>query len=234
MILWQTGPMQKTVDEVIGLNVAQVRQSHGLKLEDIAGSARAYGLRWNTARVSRIERGEGQLAASTLLMLSFLLTSLTSEDVTVERLLKYDGPISLAPDGTLKPGAIKLLLNGVGLAPREIFEEEAGLIGEAVDSLRGDYDDYNRILRPVGMTPGTAEAIDSGRRSWALSDERNAQKLGLRESEFLAWSIRLWGQLMSAETATRAGADSAPQRRGWVTRELMNQMREAIRDRGDD
>lgn len=68
-----------------------------------------------------------------------------------------------------------------------------------------------------------------------LADKRNAKKLGLSEPEFCAWSVRLWRHLMSEETERRAPENATAQKKGRITRELMEEMREAVeRERGND
>lgn len=225
-----------TINEVVGRNVGSIREGAGLSLDAVARAAHVIGLRWNSARISRIERGEGNVTLDTLLILCALLSDMTSEKVSVARLVTHDGPINIAPNASLSPGVAQRLVHEGGLSFRATFEEGGTIIEEAVSSLGERYNAYSAILRPLlDKKIPVSSAINEGRAKWALSDERNARKLGITDAEFLAWSIRLWGRLMSLETEIRAPEGATAQKKGRITRELLDELRKNLEStHGDD
>ena len=58
-------------------------------------------------------------------------------------------------------------------------------------------------------------------------------KLGMTDAEFLARSVQLWGRVLSAEVDARSDPGDSPQKRGRITRVLLDELREVAR-RGDD
>lgn len=227
--------MSISLAQVVGRNVRRLREAHDVKLEDIARSAQALGLRWNTARVSRIDRGEGNITLETALILALILTDVTATNVSLGALLESDEPIELAPRATLTVGTAQALARGDRIVTYRDGLVEGGEILEAgVLPIAQAHESYNEILRPVGVTPERTNALNEGRAAWSLADERNARKLGLSDAEFLAWSVRLWGRLMSQETEARAPEGATAQKKGRITRDLMDDLRQQLgADHGD-
>lgn len=181
-----------------------------------------------------MERGEGAVTVDLLLFLAYLLTELLGEVVRPADFLRSEDGIEIAPRATLKPGLAAQALEGGGggLWTADLVEGDDHL-DEALERVRIRYDGVNEVLRPVGMTPQTAEQLGEAHRAWSLSDERAARKLGLSQGRFTAWSIRLWGRLMSAEAELRSPAGATPQKKGRITRELLAELQEAM-SHGDD
>lgn len=231
--------MPITVAQVVGSNLSRIRDEHGLTLEEIARYSHTYGLRWNTARVSRIDRGEGSLNLETVLMLSVILSAMTDQPVSVRDLLETDESVTLAPRSTLKPHGAQILLCGEGATELDsVLEEYGGIVAEQsheVDEIMGAYGGIVVPAVPEALSEFEAQKYFVEVFHRTLSDERNARTLGLTDAEFSAWSVRLWGHLMSAETEKRAPEDATAQKKGRITRELMDEMREAVgRGRGND
>nr|WP_255396208.1 helix-turn-helix transcriptional regulator [Kocuria sp. CNJ-770] len=222
--------MTRTVPDVIGQNVRQIRERRGLTLDDIARESREYGLRWNTGRVSRIERGDGAVTMETLLVLALVLSELTGESVTPAVLLDASEPIEIAPQATLRPGVVREVLEGrnAGLFVGDLVDGEK-LIQEAVGRLQDRMGAYRNVMGPGFDT----ERVNEAQAAWSLADERAARKLGVANAEFLAWSVRLWGHTMSAEVEKRAEPGASPQKKGRITRVLLDELRQAV-NRGDD
>lgn len=231
--------MPVTVAQVVGANLARIRDKHGLTLEEIARYSHTYGLRWNTARVSRIDRGEGSLNLETALMLSAILSAMTGQPVSVGALLETDEPVTLTPRATLKPNGAQILLSGEGATELDAALEEYGSIvseqSDEVDEIMGAYAGIVVPAVPEVLSPDEAQTYFVEVINRTLSDERNARTLDLTDAEFSAWSVRLWGHLMSTETEKRAPEGATAQKKGRITRELMAEMREAVeRGRGND
>lgn len=224
--------MPVTVAQVVGANLARIRESSGFTLDDVALHARRYRLRWNTARMSRIERGEGSIGLETVLMLSVILADLTGKLVSVSDLLESGESVALAPRATLRPGVAQTLTCGSGdVAADGLIEEEEAIFADQMQN----WDEIKDALGRLISRKAEPALFLSALMEMTLSDDRNARKLGLTSAEFSAWSVRLWGHLMSKETEKRAPEGATAQKKGRITRELMAEMREAVeRDNGHD
>lgn len=217
------------INEIVGQNVASIRESAGLSLDAVARAAHPFGLRWNSARISRIERGDGNVTLDTLLMLCALLSDMTMKDISVASLVRSTGPVAIAPEGTLSPGVAEKLVRDGQVSYRQTFEEGGDIIAATVASVHQANDQYFKILDPEFRGDLVAvRAHNEGRTKWSLSDERNARKLGLTDAEFLGWCVVLWGRLMSLEVEDRAPEGATPQKKGRITRELLAELREAL------
>ncbi|MCR4526558.1 helix-turn-helix domain-containing protein [Kocuria rhizophila] len=231
--------MKQTVAEVVGKNFSALREDAGATLEDVARRARHYGLRWNPARVSRIDRGEGAITLDTALMLAVVLTDLRSgmNPVTLSDLLESEEPFELAPRATVRAGFAEALLLQSDMG------EDAGTAIDGPGAVVGDARSLGRMVpalhRVFGANPGmtTSQRVFGAVMNMTLTDERNAKKMGLAEAEFAAWCVKLWGHLMSVETEQRAPEGATAQKKGRITRELMQELQEYMsreQTRGDD
>ncbi|WP_098055116.1 hypothetical protein [Kocuria marina] len=199
--------MVKSLPSVVGSNVRAVRVGCGLTLGEVVEAARAYGVRWSTGRLARIERGDGAVTVETLLVLSLTLSQVAGREVT--------------------PGS--LLASAV---PVEVGEGVAVRAGALVDALEGRKTEL--VLSDVeGAVEDLAATTDAVMRvGQRLADERAARKLGWSDDEVLRVSWSLWRRPLSAEAKARAGEDATPQKVGHATRELLEELKAA--GRGDD
>ncbi|MGY2744022.1 hypothetical protein [Arthrobacter sp. UYCu723] len=78
--------------------------------------------------------------------------------------------------------------------------------------------------------PAPAEYRSPRRPGVSLAESRAAKKLSIRPLELQQRSIQLWGRSLEAEARSRAGADSTPQARGRVTRVLVDELRESVKE----
>lgn len=234
-----TEGMKQTVSEVVGTNFSALREGAGVTLEDVARRARHYGLRWNPARVSRIDRGEGSITLETALMLAVILTDLRRDKppVALADLLESVEEFQLAPRATVRAGYSDALLlqSDMGDATDVIVEggpdatTDPNLLSRTLPALR----------QVFGPRPGvtTSQRVFGAVMNMTLTDERNARRMGLTEAEFAAWCVKLWGHLMSVETEQRAPEGATAQKKGRITRELMQELQGYVsgeRARGDD
>lgn len=78
----------------------------------------------------------------------------------------------------------------------------------------------------------TDDQIWSALEERGFTDERAADRLGIGLDEFRGVCIRRWGHVLTAEVDQRAEPGATAQKRGHITRALVDELREGL-DRGD-
>lgn len=217
--------MTETIATVVGKNARAIRLSAGLTIEGLVQEARKNGLRWSAGRISHIERGDQTLSVDTLLMLANLLTAATDQEVRPVDLLRTDEDVQLSWEPAV---------TGAGL--RKMFTGEDG--GFSVLMTPGGSSRVAHMLEAVRASSARMSAAAGGSLTYGQmedlstaaspADRRHAEKLGLDSSEYLGWCYRLWGHPLSQETERRAPAGATPQKKGRITRELLDELRQRI------
>ena len=188
-----------TVQALVGRNAARIRGQH--KLDDVAVRARALGLRWNSGRVSDLERGRISPTIPTLLLLSMALADLTGEPVRVADLVQHEGDVMLTPTTSLPGSQVVGALSG-----------EPARRGDARSS-------HSRAALVLSIATEQAGGE---------SEQRVAQSLGIAGKQFRELSQELWGRPFAAERDSRAGEGASPQKRGRVARTLKKEMEQHL------
>lgn len=206
----------------IGGAVRLLREQHGLTLDDVAREVRnGYGLSWSRSRVGDIENGRGAATVEVLVTLCAALSDLTGERITPDRLVEAGRPVEIGPGYLLEPEVLPSFLRGEGpdLHPLDGGQRVPEPDAEAAAEL----------LAALGPNPHRVSGDDAKRAYGAatLADDRAAQKLGISKASLVGRSLRLWGRLLSAESAARAGEGATPQKRGRVTRDLLDAVKGA-------
>lgn len=208
--------------EVIGGNLRSIRAEHGLTLAGVAQAVREYGQYWSTGRVSDIESGRGSASIEVLVVLAFALSDLTDKPVRTTDLLRSSAGVELGDGFALTGRAFSDVVRddrGPGdLGPEDVVgaeDELREIMARSIEALGR----YGR-----GLTVGQ---IRGARKDWRDADQRAARKLGLTDEEFMGLCLRVFGRLMSAEAEERAGEGATPQKRGRVTRGLLEKLRAA-------
>lgn len=222
--------MADSIPVVLGRNVRAIRERHGLTMADVAKEVRSYGVKWSTGRLTQVEHGEGAATIQLLLVLALTLSDLTEEEVTPERLLTTDNDVQLSPDQELTGEAFTDVF--AGRTTTLLVHDVPGGVQEASEVVQRVID-TNSALGDILGGDVTFGVIREANEARTLADERAARKLGLTDTELLAWSLQLWGKMMSAEVEERAEPGASPQKKGRITRQLMDEMREAV-NRGHD
>lgn len=181
------------------------------------------------------------MTLDTAMMLALILTEMTIEEVSVETLLKSDELIEIAPNATVKPEGAGLIL-ATGRRSVEHLDELEDVLVQGTEritehALMQDqvFDAQEKILSPEAEFLEERGIYFVSLSQVTLSDERNAQKLGLTVPEFCAWSVRFWGRLLSQEVDARTPEGVTAQKKGHITRELMMEFRIRIKmAHGDD
>lgn len=209
----------------IGGATRLIREQHGLTLDDVARHVRnRYGLSWSRSRVGDIENGRGAATVEVLVTLCAALSDLTGETITPDRLVKAGRPVEIGPGYLLGPEVLPAFLRGE--AP-DLHPLSGGLQGAEPDART-----VAELQAALGPNPHGVSGEDAKHAYEAatLADDRAAQKLGISKAALVGYALRLWGRLLSAESAERAGEGASPQKRGRVTRDLLDAIKGA---RGD-
>lgn len=243
----------KTIPAAVAAFVSRVRREHGFTLDQVAGAARSYGASWSASSVSNIERGQASLTLPTLLLLALALGSLLGRPLTLSNLLGDVEVLTLVTDdrysvkrswvdGALKGAAVTMSsdqrLDAADAAnDYQVDEELTDEVLRRMREMRGrkmtraeEHDQVAQLLDQSQMAPEPATRILAKGDAGSLAEDRAAKKLGISTTRLRQRAIQLWGRSLEAEALNRAGADSTPQARGRVTRVLVDEIRDSMKE----
>lgn len=192
-------------------------------MADLAEHARQFGVRWNSGSIAKIEAGT-KPTVTTLVVLAAALESLTEESIRVENLLQAEGPIEIS-DGVQVENSFMLA---------RILGSEANLNSDVNEVLDRSLANSAAIFERRADTrtwPSDVSLKDvvEVHAQMGESDQRIARSLDIRVDSLAAWSFKLWGAPFTAERDSRAGAQANAQKRGQITRQMKQEVQEAIR-----
>lgn len=208
----------RSILNVVGTNLREVRQASGLTLAQLSKAARDYGLPWSTGRVGDIEAGRGAVTVQMIVGLALVLTDLSGQAVTPADLLRSDDPVELGDGFVLTGHAFHEVFTGVKTALN--ISDVVGAVDEAAELVHRGVAAHQDLDKGV-----TAGQVRQALRDRSLADERAAQKLGMSADEFLAACLSLWGRMMSVEVEARVDEGASAQKKGRVTRVLLDELR---------
>lgn len=209
----------RPIREIIGHNVRAIRNEHNVTADELGRELRHYGMKWNANRVSELERGQKAVGIPELVMLSLALSSLTGRNITPGGLLNSGDPVELVEGVTLQDNALRRVIEGDD-------ELKSGDVVGGIEAINAVISNSLEGLRniPANVPFGQVRQAVKDR---SLADRRAARKLGWSEEEFLRRCLAQWGHMLSVETERRAGSDANAQRRGRITRELIDELKAA-------
>lgn len=205
------------IKQRLGRNTRAIRQMYGLTLEDVAKVARAsLGKSWTGNYLADIESGRGGSTVEHVVTVAMALSEAAGEPVTVQELISGPGLLEITPWIHVKPERLADILAGgdARLQP-----------GDRSNSMEGAAREFARIF-------GGVDGVEIDAASWTLADERARKKIGIDKDQFIKESIKLWGNLLSVETENRAGENANAQKKGIVTRKLINELQESLQNNG--
>lgn len=200
----------KSLSEVVGKNSRAIRVAGRVTLESLAAEARGVGLKWSTARVVDLERGKLSPTLPMLLALAYALGRATGEPVRLADLVRHGGPVEINDKLTTTGDSLEAVLAG---EPVLLWSRTQSAVTEAVKS----YPDSVQTVQEAYVWE-----------SYGLGDERAARKLGLNKESMVQVSAALWGRNLSDERDERAGPGASAQKRGQVTRALLEELRSVV------
>ena len=218
-----------------------LRAEHHCTADDVAEAARRFGLRWQRSTVASIETGKRGLSAEELLMLPLVMTQALSEvteeviDVSLGYLLDVEAELS---DGVemLPQGAHELLAQKPVTTGRRGGFRFPKLVAEVLEKLdpggKGRADDrrIGQLWPDVhgDVTINFDHLFAVKRAASGEAEQKAARRLGVPGLDIAAASFRLWGHGLTQERDSRAGDNAT--RRGHITRALVEEIREVLRE----
>ena len=221
----------QSLPQVVGKNVRRLRGDR--TLENVATYARNMGANWSSGSVSTIELGRSKCTVETLAILSYSLTLMNTlenpdgETVTIRDLLQSESEISLTQDFSVTADQLMEWMEGAD--PGTAFYSRQK-VQEALEDLKDFWASLN-------LPPGSAKFLLDAEKAGPVTpgEKRQAKKADIDVNELRAWSMWLWQKPFEAKRDEIAGKDSTPQKKGRVSRKLMEDIRQAIagQHRGD-
>lgn len=202
-------------------------------MEEVAIEARKLGLNWRASRIGAIEDGRFKPTLDTLAVLAIALgrarnPGMPGVTVTMEQLVHSESPIVLTDEFTVTSDDLLKWASGQRALPTPD--------GAPPASFTETFGDMN--LPPLaGHNPGspswklTAAAIGSG--PYSTSEERLAKRAEIHPAELRLWATHLWGCDLETHRDAIAGDDATPQKKGRVSRDLLNEITAAMKQQAD-
>lgn len=232
---------------VVGENCRRIRVDAGVTQNALAKHACDAGLRWTASKVGQFERGQYNPTFSTVLAVAYALSTATGGVVVPADLVRSDGYVvitdRLDPQGDLLEAVLRgkrpwrVGYNpadplGQGLAPAERgrtadLMRDPAVIKAMVDQGLVRLDDRLRY----GQVP--LKEYEAIRRQSGLDEQRVAKRLGITPELLVGASWELWRKSFSEERDLRAGPGAGPQKKGRISRILIQELKEEFA-RGDD
>jgi len=214
--------------EVLAAGVKQARLRQGLRQEDAAARARAYGLSsWIRGTIAQAEVGARRFALEEVLLLALAYETSLAELIAGED----DEFVELTPDSQLSVGALRTLLSGDRRHIRD-RPDEADVPGHRQQPSRRS-ERFPDVLADAGRF-GIEDRSLLARAADEVGDaERHAaRKFGTTPERINVAALSLWGRTLAAERDHRlseqardASARSRQAVRGHITRDLMTELR---------
>lgn len=221
----------QSLPQVVGRNARRIRGTH--TLENVATYARNLGANWSSGSVSTIELGRSKCTIETLAILSLALNAITQleggnqESVTIADLLETDEEILITTDYALTSAQLLDWLGGKD--PETAFF--------SMEKLKQGLDGHRDFLKSLNLPPTNARFFTLHSRDMPETpgEGRLAKKAGIDVEELRAWSFHLWEKSFENHRDEIAGAESTPQKKGRVSRELLQEIETAMKENhGDD
>lgn len=188
--------------------------------DELAQTARQFGLKWTASKVRDFESGRSAPTFATVLALTAALNGAITR-------------VRLSAHTTQQGHEIAIQFNPVRLADLVSFAGQVTITEE----LELDGAQLADFCRGGTWEDGADSGIDwverSAKRVLGLTEERVAAGLGVTPERVHTESLRLWNTTFSAQRDRLAGPDANRQRKGRITRQLKAQLQKAITD-GDD
>lgn len=237
------------INEVVGQFLKQYRVEHNLTLDDVATASQRYGSGWSAATVSNIEKGGGKAdSLPTIMILLSALNdlededwareqaeySLTDEEVQHDSLVMADllggvtGKITISKSFAAPVDVIIGILNGGKAALGDGLTKEER--SQAVDAHLAKIKKIIDLYASISYLPADKKAMDFfDTHIPSAAEKRAAKKVGLNPDLVAAWCYSAYGRTLDEEANARAGEGASPQKRGRATRELVEEMENALR-----
>lgn len=232
-----------TLASAVGSFLTDFRKEHNLTLDQIARTAREFGVSWSASSVRNIESGKAVISLPNLLALSLSLVELTGAEIRLVELFgnpegylvpSFKGrPLSREWLGRILAGD-PVVVGYSDVVDRDAYaaEREAEMLDYA-DAFKLDHE----LFGPPTDSASMHESIDrlGSYREVSLAEERAAARLKITPPVLKVWATYLWQNTLEEEATKRAkelaaknGKPLTAQLRGSMTRQLIVELRRAI------
>lgn len=223
-----------TLPQVIGMNVKKLRDTH--TLEDVAAQGRSLGVRWSGGSIRAIEQGEFKATIETLVILAIALDGLETDGktirgtITLRDLIDSDQPIALT---TKYETSTDRLLEFLGGGTSGTALDLNRMISRMAEGAREWAEEMKSLNLPDTPYDFLLQVEQAGPESAA--EHRLAKKINVHVQELRFWSVHLWGKSFEDYRDEIAGPDATPQKKGRVSRGLLEEIQQAMKgNHGDD
>ena len=221
-------PQPITLSRHIGASIRVLRESRGLRQDDLAGLARPWGMDWGQATVAAIELGRRQLGIEELALLTKVL------DVELANIFGDSGSVRLTPAVEVDATALSEIFSGRArrtsiwpdLRADPVAAQNAAIANHLWPAHHHQDPRSSEYQANVGILK--AAHVD------ALSDAecKAARRLRTFPLAIAATARKLWGQSFTEErdrrVAKEASTDATPRTlqalRGHVTRRMLEDL----------
>lgn len=212
----------------IGRRVREIRESRGLRQEEMSQRLQAFGVNWNRSMTAKVERGERGVTLEEAVLLTYAL------DVPLSELVPADGKVDLTAQARRVPLAtVRDVLAG---GHRWDIDYGDLPIGRA---LRADLESYPERLKLCRRIWPDAQASDFANAQGGIGEAEGkaAKRLGVEPVVVSVAAFKTWGRSLTAERDIRAakegeGMSPASRRahRGQITRQLVAELAQVIKE----
>lgn len=234
------------INEAVGAFVKRFRAENGLTLEEIADAARSLsGVTWTAATISAIEHGGSKAdALPTMLILAAALSSASrphkvgeaTHEVGVLDLLQDTDRLQITDTLTVRTSVVIDSLTGKNVEPfidartKDELDERHMRSGFVHERRREDAGlitaDYARMLIEQTFGEDAAERFTQWKLTPTAAERRAAKKLQVEPIRVAEAAYLKFGYTLDEEVRRLAGANASPQKRGRITRKVVEQLGE--------
>lgn len=216
----------KSPSEVIGGVLRALRDHHGLSQDDVATSARTFGLRWTRATVAAVETGRRAVDLGEYFLLPVVLEHAVGFEVDLASLVPPASRVRLGPGAVASGAALAAAMGG------RLLDALDEVTTPGSTSAATGFREAVKTAHRVWPAARPADMVAAERDSAQLVEARCAARLGISPFEAALAARRLWGRSMTEERNSRlAGGGNAATARahaGHVTRSLTAELRAAL------
>ncbi|MGH7413183.1 MAG: helix-turn-helix domain-containing protein [Candidatus Rokuibacteriota bacterium] len=224
----------KALSAILGRGLRQLRESRGLRQDEVATLARRWGLEWTQATVATIETGRRQLSVEEFLLLPWIaahqgidaIAQGTATPIELEELIRRgagEDAIALTPTVYAEAGGIRAIVRGQAHSPG--FEDWFAL-GQSRLRVSEEVLAWGQRMPHFHVLAAHAD-------QWADAEQKAARRLATSSLAVAVLARRLWKRSLTEERDARvagqapAGATAQTLRalRGHVARALLDELR---------
>jgi hypothetical protein len=213
-----------TLAQVVGWNAKRLRGE--VSGDRLASAAKNRGLNWGTGRIADLEAGRVSPTLSTLIALALALGDIRGEPIPLYELVSWDGFVSVAGDLVLSGRALATYVSGEPVQIVLTGDTPGGLakVKKLFDRVQAQFVAARTEISPrfADLDIALCARVESNS---GEAEQRAADSLGVDVYALTLGSVYLWGRSLSDERDARAGSEASPQKRGRITRQLMDELK---------